>query len=185
MIRSLFPQWSVPNCSNQTLKLQLQFSIPRASSSPGVNQHSSLAFSEAPQICSRWGSAPLLVASLTSIFRASGCRDVPPGCWGAHPSSWPSWAQAGHSGLGGPLLQVAAQHPSFGLPPGRKPPSEWIFFLLGLLATPWLGLWCRVFSKYIYSLLRNVKMFQQMSWICRLSHQAQIFASNAERDDLC
>lgn len=147
MIRSLFPQWSVPNCTNQTLKLQLQFSIPRASSSPGVNQHSSLAFSEAPQICSRWGSAPLLVASLMLIFRASGCRDVLPGCWDAHPSSWPSWAQAGHSGLGGPLLQVAAQHLSFGLPPGRKLPSEWIFFPLGIASNPLAGIAVQSFLK--------------------------------------
>lgn len=49
MIRSPFPQRSIPNCPSRTPKLQLPFYIPWAPSSPGVNQPNSFALSEAPQ----------------------------------------------------------------------------------------------------------------------------------------
>ena len=125
---------SVPNCPTKTLKLRLQFYIPWASSSSGVNQHRSVAFSEAPHICSCWGSAPLLVASwcwYSGRAVAGTCCPAAGVC--AHPAVLGTGCP---QRAGEPLLRIAAQQPSFGLPPGRKLPSEWICFLLGLLATP-------------------------------------------------
>lgn len=79
MIQNLFPQRSVRNYPNQTLKWQLQFYSPRASSPPGKLAHVCCLLRGSTDWSRGWGSAPLLVGSLMQMLGMGTVGFVLPG----------------------------------------------------------------------------------------------------------